>query len=71
MYNPPYNKDNCVRLFIFVDIWYCCAACEMNEADDDHVLQHSQQLLFELLVLAVNHDYVREGRLILGIEKQL
>ena len=31
------------------------------EDGDDPVLEHSKALLFELLLIAVNHDVVREG----------
>jgi hypothetical protein len=41
--------------------WHCCEDCELWQEDDDAILEHSLQILYELILLSVNHDIVREG----------
>ena len=51
----------CVFYVLLSAGWFCSEECSHDREEIDHVLEHSQSLLLELLLVAANHDCVREG----------
>ena len=50
-----------MNVFFISAGWFCSDECQEGHKDIDHVLEHNLALLQELVLIAINHDYVREG----------